>query len=633
MEHATETLALVAVLGLSAQWVAWRLRIPSVVLLTLFGLLAGPMLGLIHPSEALGQAFDPLIKLGVATILFEGGLALRWHELRQAAAGVNRLITVAVVLSLCLGSAAAHLIGDLSWPVAIVFGAIAVVTGPTVILPLLRQARLKRRPASYLKWEGIVNDPTGALLATVAFQYFVGTGEASVGGSLLHLALGFSGAALLGGFGGWLLGRAYLAGMAPEYLKGPLALAAALGAYALANLMLEEAGLVAATTMGLVLGNMRLPSISEIRRFKEYAAVLLVSAIFVLLTSDLDPRIMLNLDWRSAGVIAAVVFLVRPISVAIATFRAGMSWQERVLVGWIAPRGVVAAAVAGVFGPALAGHGYAGGDLLLPLVFALILVTVVAHGFSLGWLARRLGLSAPGEGGLLIAGSTPWSTGLAEALHERKVPVVLADSSWQRLRTARLAGVPVYFGELTSEEAETSLELGEIGSLLAATSNDAYNALVCAHFSPELGRQRVFQLPPGEQQERRRPVAAARGRTAFAEQAQYEELERDWYLGWGFQGANITEDYGPDAVVAGLPEGALPLLVLTQRGTVQVVEAERELKAQEGDRVLWFGCKEVCTPRLQQGEAPAKPAEATTRDFIGKGREESGAGAAARTRE
>lgn len=606
MEHATETLALVVVLGLSAQWLAWRLRIPSVVLLTLAGLLAGPVVGLIHPSEALGSAFQPLIKLGMATLLFEGGLALRWHELRQAAAGVNRLITVAVVLGLTLGSAAGHLVGGLSWPVAIVFGAIAVVTGPTVILPLLRQARLKRRPASYLKWEGIVNDPTGALLATVAFQYLVGAGQASVGASLLHLTLGFAAAAALGVAGGWLLGRAFLAGLAPEYLKGPIALAAALGVYALANFVLEEAGLVAATAMGLVLGNMRLPSIREIRRFKEYVAVLLVSGIFVLLTADLDPRIMLALDWHGAALIAAALFIVRPVAVGLATIGAGMSWQERVLVGWIAPRGVVAAAVAGVFGPALADHGYSGGDLLLPLVFALILITVVVHGFSLPWLAQRLGLSAPKEGGLLIAGATPWSTGLAEVLQKREIPVLLADSSWHRLRTARLAGVPVYFGELLSEEAETSVELGEMGSLLAATSNDAYNALICGHFASELGRQQVFQLPPGEPQEKRRPTPGARGRTAFAEEAQYEKLEREWYLGWGFQGGNITQDYGSDAFLAGLPEGALPLLVMGQKGTVQVIEAGRPLKAQPGSRVLWFGCKDVCTPRAETNQSFAR---------------------------
>ena len=606
MPHITETLALVAVLGLTAQWLGWRLRIPAIVLLTLFGLLVGPVFGIIRPSEALGDAFQPLIQLGVAAILFEGSLTLRLSELKKAAAGVKRLITVAVALSLVFGSAIAHWVGGLSWPVAVVFGSIVVVTGPTVVLPLLRQARLRRRPASYLKWEGIVNDPTGALLAVVAFEYFVSAGQASIGHSLLELALGLAVAGALGGVGGWLLGRSYLAGQVPEYLKGPMALAAALGAYALSNLVLEEAGLVAATVMGLVLGNMGLPSINEIRRFKEYMAVLLVSGIFLLLTADLDPQIMFRLDWRSLALLAAILFLLRPLAIGLATIGAGMTWQERVLVGWIAPRGVVAAAVAGVFGPALAAKGYAGGELLLPLVFALILITVVLHGFSLGWLARRLGLSATGEGGLLIAGASRWSTGLAEALHKLEVPVMLADNSWHRLRAARLAGVPVYFGELLSEHAETSLELGEMGSLLAVTSNDAYNSLVCANYAPELGRQRVYQLAAGDVAEPRRPAPTARGLTAFDGGALFEDLERHWYGGWTFQRTNITEDYAHEAFFAGLPQGAIPILVVSAKGAVQLVGSARPLKAQAGDRVVWFGCKDDCAERPRPVDVAAE---------------------------
>lgn len=573
------------------------------MLLALFGLVVGPLLGIIQPSEMLGDAFQPLIKLGVAAILFEGGLTLRLSELKTAAAGVNRLISLAVVLSLVFGSTAAHFIGGLSWPVALVFGAIVVVTGPTVVLPLLRQARLRKRPASYLKWEGIVNDPTGALLAVVAFEYFVSAGQPSIGHSLLDLILGLAVAGTLGGVGGWLLGRVYRQGLAPEYLKGPLALSAALGVYALSNLMLEEAGLLAATIMGLVLGNMGLPSIGEIRRFKEYTAVLLVSAIFLLLTADLDPQIMLQLNWRSLALLATILFVVRPLAVGLATIGAGMSWQERVLVGWIAPRGVVAAAVAGVFGPALAAQGYSGGELLLPLVFALILLTVVAHGFSLGWLAKRLGLSATGQGGLLISGASPWSTGLAETLYKFEIPVLLADSSWHRLRSARLAGVPVFFGEMLSEHAETSLELGEIGSLLAASSNDAYNALACAHYAPELGRQRVFQLATDEVAERKRPTPSARGRTAFGEGVQFEDLERNWYRGWTFQRTNITEDYDQEAFLIGLPGGAQPLLEITDKGELRVIGAERSLKVQAGDRVIWFGRKDDGTRRLAAGEA------------------------------
>lgn len=607
MSHITDTLALVAVLGLAAQWTGWRLRIPAIVILILFGLLAGPVLGVIRPGEVLGDAFRPLIQLGVAAILFEGGLTLRLSELRKAASGVNRLISLSVILMLIFGATAAHWIGGLSWPVSVVFGAIIVVTGPTVILPLLRQAHLHLRPASFLKWEGIVNDPAGALLAVVAFEYFVSAGSTSIGESLVHLLLGVAVAIALGAAGGWLLGRAYLAGLAPEYLKGPVALAAALGAYALSNLVLEESGLMAATVMGLVLGNMGLPGINEIRRFKEYVAVLLVSGIFILLTADLDPEIMLALDWRSAALLAAVLFLVRPAAVWLATIGAGMTWQERTLVSWIGPRGVVAAAVAGVFGPVLVERGFAGGELLLPLVFALILVTVVVHGFSLGWLARRLGLSATGEGGLLIAGANPWSTGLASTLHEAEVPVLLADSSWHRLRAARLAGVPVWFGELLSEEAETSLETAGLGALLATTGNDAYNALVCAHFAPEMGRQNVFQLAAEAVPEVRRSGPAARGRVAFGEDLHFDDLERGWYQGWTFQASGITEEHDVADFLAELPAHAVLLMVIGEKGGLRILGENGELKARPGDQVLWFGCRDLCMPRSEAEvqEAPA----------------------------
>jgi len=261
------------------------------------------------------------------------------------------------------------------------------------------------------------------------------------------------------------------------------------------------------------------------------------------------------------------------------------------LVGWIAPRGVVAAAVAGIFGPALAERGFAGAEQLLPLVFTLILLTVVLHGFSLGWMARRLELSAQRRGGLIIAGGTAWSNGLAKALHEREVPAIVVDNAWHRLRSARLAGVPIYFGEVLSEHAEYALELGAYGTLLAAGNNDAYNALVCAHFAPELGTQKVFQLASSDTAEARRPSPAARGRTAFSSAVQYEDLQRHWYQGWGFHSTRITENFDLQAMRTALPEGAIPLLVIDSDNEVSLIEADKPLKAVAGQRVLWFGCK------------------------------------------
>lgn len=602
MSSLTEMLALIAALGIAAQWLGWRLRIPTIVLLVAFGILIGPVFGIIRPSEALGEAYPSLISLGVAVILFEGGLSLRWHELRQTAAGVKRLVTLGVVLSLAFGTLAAHWIGALSWPVALIFAAIAVVTGPTVILPLLRQARLRRRPASFLKWEGIVNDPTGALLAVLLYEHFSAPGGPDLSHTLGELGLGLLTATLLGGVGGWLLGRAYLAGKVPEYLKGPVALGAALGAFGLANLVTDEAGLVAATMLGVVLGNMGLPSIEEIRRFKESVATLLVAGLFLLLTADLDPDILFALDWRSGLLILAMLFLVRPLTIGLSTIGAGLNWRERVLLGWIAPRGIVAAAVAGVLGPGLVASGYADGELLLPLVFALILTTVLLHGFSLSWLARKLDLSASRRQGLLISGANPWSTALAQALQSSKVPVLLTDRSWQRLRRARHAGVPVFFGELLSEHAEIELELSDYGSLLAINSNDAYNSLVCAQYTQTFDRRHVFQLAAEPTHESRKPTAGTRGRAFIDTDVQYDDLQRNWYRGWTFQTTSITKTFDIEAFLAVLPEGALPVLIIDDEGGVRLIAAKERLEAEPGQRLLWFGAK---TERVKANQETA----------------------------
>lgn len=591
--HVTLVLALVGLLGIGAQWLAWRLQLPAIVLLVVFGLLAGPLLGWIQPSRDLGVMLDPIIKIAVAVILFEGGLRLRFHELKTAAAGVTRLVTLGVILSFPLGSLAAHYIGGLSWPVALVFGAIVIVTGPTVIIPLLRQARLRRRPASYLKWEGIVNDPIGALLAVVIFEYFVYRGSdavLSVMFARLAGALAFAG--LLGVGCGFVLGAIYRRGYIPEYLKGPAALAVAIGVYVAANQVLGESGLLAATLLGITLGNMRLPSIDEMRRFKEYIALVLVSGVFLLLTADIDPRILLNLDWRGLALLGTVLFVLRPVSIFLATVGAGMSLPERALLGWIAPRGIVAAAVAAVFGPALMAQGYAGAELLLPLVFTLILLTVLAHGFSMGWLSRKLGLSASSNNGVLIVGATPWTVGLAQALKDKEVPVMIVDNVWHRLRAARLAGIKVYYGQILSEASEEQLEFNDYGYLLAATDNDAYNALVCSHFAAEMGRNHVFQLPDAsEETDPKRLSRTLRGLFLPSEQAWYEELLSNWYRGWTFQKTQLTEEFDFERFQESNPPGALTVAVVKAGGGVQLNSPELPVKPKTGDTIVWFGPK------------------------------------------
>ncbi|HKJ95183.1 MAG TPA: sodium:proton antiporter, partial [Gammaproteobacteria bacterium] len=525
---------------------------------------------------------------------------LRWHEFREARQGVRRLLFPALPLNWLLGGAAAHFIAGLPWPVALVFGAIVVVTGPTVIMPLLRHAGLRRRPASYLKWEGIINDPLGALLAVIVFQFFVALGSDEAATAVwLGLVGGIAAGIIVGWGAARVMVRLFVAGQVAEYLKPPVLLMTVFVVYSLTNAVQHEAGLLAATVMGMVLGNSGLADIHEVRRFKEYLTVLLVSTVFVLLAADVDPGMLGSVDWRAVALIAALIVVVRPVTIVLATVGTGMSWQERALVAWIAPRGIVAAAVAGVFAPEMVAAGYAEASALTPLVFGLILATVTLHGFSIGAVARRLGLASRDRRGLLIVGASPWSVELARTLRELGVYVIVCDQSWHRLRPLRLAGLPYFYGEVLSESAEQRLDLADIGYLLAATDNDAYNALVCSRFIRELGREYVFQLPTDAEDNPKRIQRPLTGRALYGAGSRYERLIERHYQGWRFQKTRITGGYRASDYFAGLGGEAMTMLALRRDGGLRFRESGGELQLEPGDTVLAY-----MSPRAQQERRP-----------------------------
>lgn len=582
-------MTLLALLGSLAQWLAWRFRLPAIVLLTAAGLLAGPALGWLDPRATFGELLDPLLSLAVAVILFEGGLALRLADLKEkdVARAVRRLCSLGLLLAFALGTAAARWVGDLSWPTAACFGAITVVTGPTVIIPLLRQARLRRRSAALFQWEGIVNDPFGALLAVVVFQ--LATGDTTASG-LARFALALLGGGGLGAAAGWLLGRAFRAGLVPEYQKAPALLGAVLCVAWGGNAIAHEAGLLSVTVMGVVIGNAGLASIDDLLRFKEGVTLFLVSAVFLVLTAALDPATLGQLDLRAAALLGAMLLVVRPLAVLLSTIGSGVDMKERLLLGWIAPRGVVAAAVSGVFGPALVQAGHPDAELLAPLVFALIVVTVVLHGFSLPWLARHLGLAAKTPQGLLVVGASGWTVELGKALAAADVPVVVADTSWRSLSRARMAGLDVFFGEVLSEHGEHGLPLHTLGTVLAATDNDAYNALVCVHFGPHLGRDQVFQLAPTDHDpdDPRSVSHTRRGRLAVDEDATLELLDERNAEGWTFQRTTFSEDFGLEDWRAGASPQARPVALLRDGDRLALLGREPTLKAGPGDVLLSF---------------------------------------------
>ncbi len=611
MEHSlAHTLIIIVSLGVFSQWIAWRLNLPAIVLFLAGGVIAGPLLGIVNPSEDIGPVLDPLVSLAVAVILFEGGMRLHWHELKHAASGVNRLVTLGSIFTWVFTTLAAHYIGGLGWPVSLVIGAILIVTGPTVIVPMLRQASLNRRTASYLKWEGIINDPIGALLAVMVFQYFVFTGM-GMSGAQVFVDLGWAvmTALALGGGVAVLLAWAFNHIWVPEYLKAPVTFAFVLVIYGIANAIFAEAGLLAVTVMGMTMGNMNIAGMGELRRFKEYVTILMVSTVFVVLTADLDPSVLQHMDWHAVALVLTIMFLVRPASVLLSTAFTDMDWRDRALVAWIAPRGVVASAMAGVFGARMVEAGYPDADLLLPLIFSVVFATVVLHSFSIGWLARRMKLSAQPHG-VLIVGASPWSTELARALtNELNVQVLLVDSSWHRLRAARLAGVRVLYGELLSEQIQQSPELNEISCLLAATSNDAYNALVCSHFVTSLEHDRVFQLPmyaADEQNDAKVVARPLRGRPAFDENAQYEELWRRHFQNWKFYKTRITDGYSFEDFRRDCPPDAIVIGILHQDGILLFNPAKNGNRPGLGDTVIYYAPKKQGERKNNRTNVPDK---------------------------
>lgn len=574
--------------GVAAQWAAWRFKLPAIVLLFAVGLAVGPGLQLLHPSAQFGPALQPLIGLAVAIVVFEGGLALDLRELRAAGEGVLRLTAVALPLNFTLGTAAAHWIGGMGWGPATLFGAITVVTGPTVVLPLLRHTRLERRAGTFLKWEAILNDPIGAILAAGVLEVLVSGSRHGMHASTLVSTVApevLGGAALAVGVGlglAWLVRFAFDRDQVPEMLKTPMLLSMAMAAYAACNLVIDGAGLLSATVFGVGLANLRLAGLSELRRFKLALVVLLVSALFVTLTADLDRHTLAQLSWPVLALTAAMLVVVRPASILLATWRSGLSWPERVLPAWIAPRGIVAAAVAGVSGLQLGQAGYPGAALVMPAVFTLIAATMVLHGFTLGPLARRLRLALSDAPGLAIVGASGWSTDLAGVLHGLGVPVLLIDTFPGALDPARALGLPSLQAELVSDHGEEELSGRAVDYLLAATPDDIYNGLVCTRVMPELGRRRVYQLaPPGRRVDERRGVSRdLRGQVLGTHAIDFATCEARHAAGWRFRVV--------DAATVG--EGDSALVIVHANGGILLVSAEGPAGAapQEGDRVVVF---------------------------------------------
>jgi NhaP-type Na+/H+ or K+/H+ antiporter len=628
--------ALIGALGIGAQWLAWRLQAPAIVLMALAGLAVGPLwavtLGnpssflfiggltghegpLLNPEKVFNsggnELLRPIVSLAVAVILFEGGLVLKFENLRDAGPAVRRMVFFGGPIAWFLGAMAAHYVAGLDWASAIVFAGVMIVTGPTVIMPLLRQSKLGGRTGAALKWEGIVNDPIGALFAVASFEFIR---VASQGDSITATGAWIIVAIIMGvGLGiafGWCIVRAFRAGWTPEYLKAPIIFASIILCYALAEQMEKEIGLVAVTAYGMTLANSRLAGLAELRKFKEDIAVLLVSGVFVILTANLTPEIIGRaLTWQTFAFLVVMLCVVRPLSIWISTYGT-LTRNEALLLGWIAPRGIVAVAVSGLFSNLLvelertSRLDFPGAEQITPLAFAMVFSTVVLHGFTIGPLARKLGLARKTKPGVLVVGVNPWSIDFALSLKSIGVESILADNNWRRLRPARESGLNTFFGEVLSEEAEVRLDHAAFDQVIGMSANEPYNALVSGHFAPELGRHKVHQLSSqdSEEEDPRAIGMGTRGRTLIRRGRGYDSLIRDHYRGWQFAKTQLTDKYGLEEFRADRPQADL-IAELRPDGTVTFLGPNRDARGGEGVTLLSFGPAETTAIGQKAAEA------------------------------
>ena len=583
-------LVLIVILGILCHWLAWRLKIPSIALFSVVGLLIGPVFHLVHPSQDFGVLLESIIKLALAIILFEGGLNLKFHELQHTGRAIKQLICLGLPLAWFFGFLVCYWVAGLSFSLSLLLSAILVVTGPTVILPLIRQTKLKARTSSLLKWEGIINDPIGIILAVLVFQFTVVSEFTELNQSTIFYLLGTVASSILIGIGGGhLLKFIFEKGHSPEFLKLPLVFATVLSLYALSNIFQEEVGLLTVTVMGITMGNIGLVIIHDLRKFKENITVIIVPVVFILLTADIELENLMNLNWRVFGFLFCFLFLVRPVSVWLSTIGTGLSWQERAFISWIAPRGIVATSIAGLLGLKLELLHFQNAELLLPLVFAVVFSTVILHGFSIGWLARRLELAGKSSNGVLIVGAHQWSTDLALTLEKAGLPVLLMSDSWNNLKQARLLGIPIHYGEVLSEKVHQSLDLSDMGHLLANTSNHAYNSLVCSVYIHQFGRDKVFQIATTERKEERRQLSGSfRGKVLFGGNLVYKELIVLFLEGWRFKKTRLTEEFDMEKLISSNEGKIKPFIRLQSNGELDLDFFENQSGTKPGDTIISF---------------------------------------------
>ncbi|WP_149499072.1 cation:proton antiporter [Roseiconus lacunae] len=562
MDYFLVYLVCIPILAVTAQWIAWKLKLPSILLLLLFGLALG---GVFRPDEVLAEVTGgdaemagpnllfPLVSLAVGVIMFEGGLSLKFSELKESGVPALRLCTVGALITVIGVAITAHYCLGFHWRMSFLVGAILMVTGPTVIGPLIKQVRPSNRVANTLKWEGIVIDPIGAVTSVLVFEALLidaGNGTGHIAYMLAKTAIVGIVAGIIGGFFVTELIRRFLL---PDNLHGVGALAVALLLFGLSDYVAHESGLITVTVMGVWMTNRHPMDIEHIVQLQEHLVTLLIGCLFIVLGSRMELAGILDQGLWGPLFTLILIVAVRPLSVFVALLGSKLNFKEQCFIAGLAPRGIVAAAISTVFALQLQRQGStelaSSASQLSNVIFMTIIGTVAIYGLGATPLANWLGLADKDSSGVLIVGADPWVREFALELKDANVPVVIVDTNFAKVSLAKMAGLNAHCVNIANEHARDALPLGGIGQMMAMTSNNEVNTFAVRECRSLFGRANVYQLTFDEKAGRTIDKSLT-GRGLFAKGLKFQELERRFKDGWELKTTRLSDEFGFEDFVA-----------------------------------------------------------------------------------
>ncbi len=592
IEQTVLTFASLFVVCSSCQWLAWRLKLPPILFLLISGILIGPVLGLLNPDRLLGDLLFPFISLSVAVILFEGSLTLRYKEILGKQRVVRNMVSFGLLVTWLITAIATRFALKISWEVSFLFGAVTVVTGPTVIVPMLRTVRPTAAVSNILRWEGIVIDPIGASLAVLVYEFIVSDrGGLALGHTLISFGELVGIGIAIGATGGYVFGLLLRNHWIPEFLHSIVSLALVFITFAVSNLLQAESGLLTVTVMGVWLANMRNVDVDQILNFKESLSILLISLLFIMLAARIDLNSLTGLGWQVFFVFLAIQFLARPLNVVVSALGSELSWPERHLLAWVAPRGIVAAAVSALFAIQLEKAGFPDAHILVPLTFFIIIATVLLQSATARPIAHWLGVAEPESKGFLIVGANPVARAIAGALVDNGFRVLLADTIWSNIVAAKMEGLATYYGNPISEHADRHLDLVGIGRMLALSSNEDMNVSSLMHYRMELGSQSVFAIQSQittNVSDNRTAAAIRRGRTLFGWDVSYTRLALLLQHGAEIRSTRLTDNFSYKKYLSTHTNNAILLFAIDVKKRLHVVVDEKPLSPKTGWTLISF---------------------------------------------